>query len=48
MTCQRIEGSESSSHRMTDFLGSGDSRWDVLVVIRCLLLALVKETVFVA
>jgi len=31
MTCQRIEGSESSSHCMTDFLGSGASRWRVLI-----------------
>ena len=48
MTCQRIEGSESSSQCMTDFLGSGPSRWGVLVAICCHLLAFGKETVPVA
>jgi len=33
MTCQRIEGSESSSQSMTDFLGSETSRCGVFVVI---------------
>jgi hypothetical protein len=28
---------------MTDLLGSGTSRWDVLVAIRCYLLASVKR-----
>ena len=45
MTCQRIEGSESSSQCMTDSLGSGTSRWGVLAAICCHLFAPGKETI---
>src|SRR5271165_5335351 len=48
MTCQRIEGSESSSHCMTDFLCSGVSSWRVLVVTCRSLLLLCAERVFEA
>jgi hypothetical protein len=36
MTCQRIEGSESSSHSMTSFLRSAAARLRASVVIRSL------------
>ena len=42
MTCQRMEGSESSSQSMTDFLGSGPSRRGVFVAICCHFLALIQ------
>jgi hypothetical protein len=45
MTCQRIEGSESSSQQITDFRNSGPSDCGVFVAISLLL---VKETVSVA
>jgi hypothetical protein len=43
MTCQRIEGSEASSHRTTRPLDFWVSTWDVLLSIRRILLAMVEE-----
>src|SRR5688572_20390568 len=45
ITCQRIDGSESSSHCMTDLFGSGACRLLGLVAICWFLLILVKDAV---
>jgi hypothetical protein len=43
MTCQWIEGSESSSHCMTDFFGFGACHSGLLVAIRWFFVSLVKR-----